>query len=53
MGMEAEAQLEGFTEEMLKHYPKATLGEDADGQLIIYTNLMQDGYGHIVELLEK
>jgi hypothetical protein len=42
MGMEWEAAIEGFAEYVREFLPKATVGEDNFGQLIIYTNLQQD-----------
>lgn len=47
MGMEWEAAMDGFMEFMLLNYPKAELGEDNDGQLVIYTGLKQHDDGHI------
>jgi hypothetical protein len=54
MGMEYEAAMDGFIGFVLANFPQAEVGEDNDGQLIIYTNLHQDPEtGQIVPFKES
>jgi len=34
--------IDDFMDEMLENYPLSTLGQDYDGQLVIYTGLLLD-----------
>ena len=38
-----------FMNKMLNAFPQATVEEDNEGQLVIYTNLREDESGNIVE----
>ena len=50
MGMEYEANMDGFMDYVLNLFPEAEVSEDEDGQLVINTGLHQAPNGLIVAL---
>ena len=42
-----------FMRKMLDAFPNAQAGEDNDGQLIIYTDLMEDANGNVVSYIDS